>query len=41
MGLCCTVIRESNIGVVESFGKYDRMIEPGCNYLNCCSDRAK
>lgn len=41
MGLCCTVIRESNIGVVESFGKYDRMIEPGCNYLNCITDSVK
>ena len=38
MGACCTIIPESKVGVVEYFGKYDRMLYPGFHFLNCCTD---
>ena len=38
MGACCgcVTIEQSTVGVVEYFGKYDRMIYPGFNCINCC-----
>ena len=40
MGSClgCVVIDESNVGVVEVFGKYDRMVYPGFHFLNCFTE---
>ena len=37
MGSClgCVVISESNVGIVEHLGKYDRMIQSGCHCINC------
>lgn len=31
----CAIIDESTVGVVEYLGKYDRIIYPGCNFINC------
>jgi len=35
---CCYCVEEVQVGVVESFGKYNRVIYPGCNCLNPCSE---
>lgn len=34
----CTVVRESNIAAIERFGKFDRIINSGCHFYNCCSE---
>jgi len=31
-------VEEAQVGVVENFGKYSRVIYPGCNVLNPCGD---
>jgi len=36
---CCACVEESRVGMIESFGKYSRVATPGCNYLNCCTER--
>lgn len=41
MGNCCAIIDESTLGVVESFGKYDRILDPGLHCINCCADRVR
>jgi len=35
---CCYCVEEAKVGIVESFGKYDRVIYPGCRALNPCSE---
>jgi len=35
---CCYCVEEAQVGVVENFGKYSRVIYPGCNMLNPCGD---
>jgi len=35
---CCYCVEEAQVGVVENFGKYSRVIYPGCNALNPCGD---
>jgi len=32
---CCAVIDEATVGVVESLGKYDRILDSGFHCLNC------
>ncbi len=39
MGCCCAVIDQSTVGIVESWGKYDRIIQPGFHCLNCFAER--
>lgn len=35
-GYCCwTTISTSEVGVIESFGKFSRLTEPGCTCLAC------
>lgn len=36
---CYASIPESNIGVVENCGQFDRMLRPGCHCLNCCTEK--
>ena len=36
--LCCAIIEESTIGVVESLGKYDRLLDSGFHCINCFFD---
>jgi regulator of protease activity HflC (stomatin/prohibitin superfamily) len=38
MGLCCTTIEQSTIGLVEGCGKYDRLARPGLICLNPCTE---
>lgn len=33
--LCCAVIEESSLGIVEEFGKFSRILPPGFHCLNC------
>lgn len=35
---CCICISTSNVGVVERFGKFDRVIQPGCSAINCLTE---
>src|SRR5262249_9181482 len=35
----CTSIETSTIGIVETWGKFDRLAHPGFLCLNCCSER--
>jgi len=36
---CCICIEESNVGMIESFGKFSRVAEPGINFMNCLTER--
>lgn len=38
MGICCTTVEQSNIGVVESCGRYSHTARPGFHFLNCFTD---
>jgi len=38
MGLCCTVIRETEVASIESFGKFDRILHPGFHCINCITE---
>lgn len=38
MGVCCSTVETSTMGVVESCGKFDRMARPGFVCLNPCSE---
>ncbi|KAI3426953.1 hypothetical protein D9Q98_006897 [Chlorella vulgaris] len=33
---CCVCVDEANVEVVETFGKYSRVVKPGCNIVWCC-----
>jgi len=35
---CCYCVEEAQVGIVERFGKYSRVVYPGCNCLNPCGD---
>jgi regulator of protease activity HflC (stomatin/prohibitin superfamily) len=38
MGCCCCVcVKESQIGFIESFGKFDKVAPPGIHLICCCS----
>jgi len=36
---CVACIEESNVGLIEDFGKFTRVAYPGMNCLNCCTER--
>jgi len=36
---CCACIEESHVGLIESFGKFSRLAEPGINCMNCFTER--
>ncbi len=40
MGVClgCAIIDESTVGLIENFGRFDRIIYPGCNFINCITE---
>jgi len=40
MGNCCTTIEESNVAIIEKFGKFARLETAGCVCLNCCCGEA-
>jgi len=40
MGNCCTTIEESNVAIIEKFGKFARLETAGCVFLNCCCGEA-
>lgn len=33
---CCTQISQASVGIKESWGKYDDLLEPGCHCVNWC-----
>lgn len=35
---CCYCISTSEVGVIESLGKYDRVEDAGCHTINCCTE---
>jgi len=35
---CCACIEESHVGMIENFGKFSRVAEPGINCLNCLTE---
>jgi len=35
---CCYCVDETQVGVVERFGKYNRVLYPGCSSLNPCTE---
>jgi regulator of protease activity HflC (stomatin/prohibitin superfamily) len=38
MGCCCCVcVKESQIGFIESFGKFDKIAPPGVHFICCCT----
>jgi regulator of protease activity HflC (stomatin/prohibitin superfamily) len=37
--LCCVVIDEASVGVVETLGKYDRIFDSGFHCINCFFDK--
>lgn len=34
--LCCAIVGESSLGVVEELGKFSRILDPGFYCINCC-----
>jgi len=34
---CCVCVKESQIGFIESFGRFDSIAYPGVTCINCCS----
>jgi len=39
MGCCCCVcVKESQIGIIESFGEFSNVAYPGVTCINCCSE---
>jgi regulator of protease activity HflC (stomatin/prohibitin superfamily) len=32
---CCVCVNESEAGIIENCGKYDRVMPPGCSMLMC------
>jgi len=36
---CCACIEESHVGMIETFGKFSRVAEPGINCMNCITER--
>lgn len=41
MGACYAVIEESNVGIVENLGQFNRLLQPGCHVLNCITEKVK
>jgi len=37
--LGCAIIKESTVGMIENFGKFDRIVYPGCNCINCFTEK--
>jgi len=37
---CCICVEEASVAVIERFGKFARVVHPGCNSLNCCCENA-
>jgi len=37
---CCICVEEAKVAVIERFGKYQRIVYPGCNPLNCFCENA-
>lgn len=35
---CCFCVSTSEVGIVESMGKFDRLEEPGCHCVNPCTE---
>lgn len=35
---CCFCISTAQIGLVESLGKFDRLVDPGCHCVNPCTE---
>lgn len=35
----CAIIKESTVGMIEHFGKFDRIVYPGCNCINCFTEK--
>ncbi|GLU01951.1 hypothetical protein SLE2022_192260 [Rubroshorea leprosula] len=33
---CCVKVEQSTVAIKENFGKYDRVLEPGCHFLPWC-----
>eukprot|EP00245_Coleochaete_scutata_P011519 TRINITY_DN4294_c0_g2_i2.p1 TRINITY_DN4294_c0_g2~~TRINITY_DN4294_c0_g2_i2.p1 ORF type:complete len:290 (-),score=50.49 TRINITY_DN4294_c0_g2_i2:665-1534(-) len=33
---CCVCVDQSNIGIIERFGRFMGTIGPGCHFINCC-----
>jgi len=38
MGICFATVEQSNVGVVESCGKFEKLARPGCVCLNPCTE---
>eukprot|EP01102_Stenamoeba_stenopodia_P004573 TRINITY_DN14875_c0_g1_i1.p1 TRINITY_DN14875_c0_g1~~TRINITY_DN14875_c0_g1_i1.p1 ORF type:complete len:284 (-),score=51.59 TRINITY_DN14875_c0_g1_i1:343-1194(-) len=38
MGICFATVEQSNVGVVESCGKFEKLARPGCICLNPCTE---
>jgi len=36
---CCVCVEESQVAIVETMGKFSRVVYPGCNALNCWCER--
>jgi len=37
---CCICVEEAKVGVIERFGKFQRIVHPGCSPLNCWCENA-
>ncbi|KAJ7541770.1 hypothetical protein O6H91_10G075700 [Diphasiastrum complanatum] len=38
--LCCALVEQSTVGIKESWGKFDGILDPGCHIVNwCCGSR--
>lgn len=38
MGCCCVCVKESQVGIIESWGQFSQVAYPGVTCLNCCSE---
>ena len=36
---CCYSVSESNVAIIERFGRFSHVIHPGFNCVNCCTQK--
>jgi len=37
---CCVCVEEAEVRVIERFGKFNRVVPPGINCINCCTEES-
>eukprot|EP01062_Namystynia_karyoxenos_P062860 TRINITY_DN55717_c0_g1_i1.p2 TRINITY_DN55717_c0_g1~~TRINITY_DN55717_c0_g1_i1.p2 ORF type:complete len:397 (+),score=118.40 TRINITY_DN55717_c0_g1_i1:76-1191(+) len=37
---CWFTVRQTDVRMVESLGKFDHVAQPGCHFYNCCTEQA-